>query len=182
MINRRFDCASSSRRLYQDVRDILVPLSPAPPSQACTATGVNTAGWKVSRLASLPASGRLMTSRYWPLSYTALPVAADPSRALSLVGPLAAISDTPGPFSQRSRYTASASLPIRKYGRSLPGPLDGGNCSAMASALPGSLDSVGSSQVRWKAISLSLYTPRTVTRSMEGLKFRGSTMTCPMRG
>ena len=51
-MKRRFDCGSSSRRLYQDVSDILVPVSPAPPSQAWKATGVNTPGRKVRRLAS----------------------------------------------------------------------------------------------------------------------------------
>ena len=54
--------------------------------------------------------------------------------------------------------------------------------SAKVLALASGADFVGSSQVRWKAISVSVYTARTVTMSMEGLKLRGSTMTCPASG
>ena len=68
-----------------------------------TATGVNTAGWKVGRRSPLPASGRFTTSRYWPCSHTAAPAAAPPSMGASFVGPLAATSATPLPCSQRSR-------------------------------------------------------------------------------
>ena len=76
-----------------------------------------------------------------------------------VVGPFAAASVTPLPFCQRRRYTPSEASPMRKYGRSGPGRGWGGNCSEIASAYvffaASSTDCVGSSHVRWKAISLS---------------------------
>ncbi len=61
-----------------------------------------------------------------------------------------------------------------------------GNWSDTASAnvflAASGADWLGSSHVRWKAISLSLNTARTTRRSIAGLKFRGSTMTCPISG
>src|ERR1044071_9250799 len=122
--------------------------------------GVKTAGRNVVRVSVFAASGRLMTSRYWPFAYTALPVASLPLSAVTFAGPLALASLTPLPFSQRSRYTASEPSPMRKYGRSvLVGGGPGGNCRDTASAntsLPSGADWLGSSHVRWKAISLSL--------------------------
>ena len=43
-------------------------------------------------------------------------------------------------------------------------------------------DAVGSSQVRWKTASRSVYTARKVTMSTVGLKFRGSAITWPTSG
>ena len=75
---------------------------------------------------------------------------------------------------------------MRKYGRS-PAVTDLGRklqrrWRRRRASSPSAADCVGSSHVRWKAISLSLYTARTEIRSIDGLKFRGSTITCPMSG
>src|SRR5439155_15770437 len=103
-------------------------------------------------------SGRLRTSRYWPFAYTAWPVTSPPASGTILVGPLALASVAPLPFSHRSRYTGSASLPMRKYGRSAPSVTFWGNWSETA---PGeaffggsAADCVGSSQFTWKLTSL----------------------------
>src|SRR5438445_49316 len=89
-------------------------------------------------------------------------------------------------FSHRSRYTASASPPMRKYGRSAPSATFWGNWSETTSGeaffAASAPDCVGSSQVTWKATSLSFHAARSATMSMEGLKFRGSMVTCPTRG
>ena len=111
-------------------------------------------------MASFPASGRFITTRYCPFAHTALPVASPPAIGAIFVGPFAVASPTPVPPTQRSRYTASEPSPMRKYGRSVSAVIFGGNWSEIASAnvflAASSTDCVGSSHVRWKAISLSL--------------------------
>src|SRR5438046_10266711 len=74
-----------------------------------------------------------MTIRYWPFWYAVVDAASPPSSVLIFVGPFADASLALPP-SQRRRYTASESSPIRKYGRSLPATNLLGNWSETASA------------------------------------------------
>ncbi len=94
------------------------------------------------------------------MSYTTLAATSPPEIGAIFVGPLAVASIAPFSASQRSRYTASEASPMRKYGRSVPAVICGGNCSEIASgnvALPSPFVVFeGSSHVRWNAISLSL--------------------------
>src|SRR5207244_8413059 len=157
------------------VLPIYVPaggLPPAPPAQAWHAIGRRTAGWNVGRSGPLDTSGRLRTSRYWPFAYAAWPVTSPPASGTIRVGPFALASVAPLPFSHRSRYTASASPPMRKYGRSAPSATFWGNWSETTSGeaffAASAPDCVGSSQVTWKATSLSFRAARRATIPRRG--------------
>src|SRR5437867_11846303 len=148
------EAGSSRRRQYHEEKDILLPVAPAPPSQAMNATERKRPTGNASSLGSLLPRGRLMTRRYCPSAKTAFPVAFTASAILGTILPMpeAVASPTPPSEVHSSRDTGSEPSPISAYGRSPSFPAVAGNSRAIWStkvlAFGSSLEAVGSSHVR----------------------------------